>query len=44
MEVLLEGLIDPLGLPISLGMISQDEMKLHTGGSTKTAEEIGNEL
>jgi len=42
-EVLLEGLVDPLGLPISLGIISRGKVELHTEGSTETAEEVGNE-
>jgi len=43
-EVLLKGLVDPLGLSVSLGMISRGEMEFHTEGSSKAAEEVGNEL
>jgi len=43
-EVLLEGLIDPLGLSISLGIISQGKVELHAEGSSEAAEEMGNEL
>jgi len=43
-EVLLEGLIDPLGLSISLGMISRGEMEFHTKGSSEAAEEMEIEL
>jgi len=43
-EVLLEGLIDLLGLSVSLGISSRGEMEFHTKGSSKAAEEVGNEL
>jgi hypothetical protein len=43
-EVLLESLIDPLGLSVSLGMISRGEMEFHTEGSSEAAEEVRNEL
>ena len=43
-EVLLKGLVDPLGLSVSLRMISRGGMEFHTEGSSKAAEEVGNEL
>ena len=43
-KVLLKGLIDPLSLSLSLRMISQGEVKFHAEGSTKTVEEVGDEL
>jgi len=43
-EVLLEGLIDPLGLSIPLRVISQGEVEFHTEGSSETAEEMGDKL
>ena len=43
-EVLLEGLIDPLGLTIPFRMISQSEMELHIKRYAEAAEEMRDEL
>ena len=43
-EVLLKGLIDPLGLTIPFRMISRSEMELHTKRCAKAAEEMRDEL
>ena len=39
-KVLLEGLVDPFGLSISLRVILQGEVELHVECSTKATEEV----
>ena len=43
-EVLLEGLVDPFSLSVSLGVVPRGEVELHIECSTKTAEEVGDEF
>ena len=43
-EVLLEGLIDLLSLPILFKMISQSEVKLHSEGCAEAVEEVRDKL
>ena len=43
-EVLLEGLVGTLCLPIPLRVVSRGEVELHVKGFTKRAEEVGDEF
>ena len=43
-EVLLEGLVGMLCLPIPLRVVSRGEVELHVEGFTKRAEEVGDEF
>ena len=43
-EVLLEGLVGMLCLPIPLRVISRGEVELHVEGFTKRVEEVGDEF
>src|ERR1700682_6087356 len=43
-QVLLQGLIDPFRLAITLRVVARSEVELHVQRFSKTAEEVGHEL